>query len=717
MAQYSPPKAWFYLKKRQSMGMGALGTGRTRSDETLRGGANAPGTGGTDILELMIALSQSNGSGRLTNNQAYVPSRAGGEMLGNDDVVKDIADPTDSATAQVDSVSADGAAAGSVWPLVASRLQEANPLQRIVVKQMAKGGSTVTDWAPGGNRLNPSTLFGSANRRSRLGTSGRTRLICSWIGETNAGLGTTGAAFKAGYNAAATAFGEEIPGVKILLAKFQNCTDAEAAAGQAVIKTAIGELWNTGNILPGPDLTPIPTDSDGLHLNKDIKGSIAADKWVTAIQAATGQVVGLVPTTNYLPKPETFNAWTAARCSVTINQVANPVNGATTADLITTDAVVGTKTLTSLIFSVTAGQKRCTSFYAYAGTAQYVQVLGTSAAFGTFFANFDLVNGVIGSFSACEHYIEPVAGYPGWYRCQVLHTVEADSAVAQIVFNCIPASTASRGATGADNVTYYLYGAANELRLSAGPYVPQVNNDAGLDTDAILLIDRMLIDPSAARRALINSTVVALKAASLWTAGLIYFPAAHDSQAGLLCWNNSTYNATTAGTVTFATDGGYKGDGSTGYLNLNVAWNAIPNGFGQDAGTIAVRETLNLNDDTFSLGALSSANLLLRSRGSANTAAGRVNSTSNSAPANTDSRKLVAATRTSSVNTDTYIDGALAASSSAGSVVPTATGIVALRSVSTYSPRQVGFIFVGGAITAQQHADLRTIVEAWVAGL
>lgn len=48
MAEYSPPKAWFYLKKRQSMGMGTgeFGfPGRIRPDDSLEGGANTPGAG------------------------------------------------------------------------------------------------------------------------------------------------------------------------------------------------------------------------------------------------------------------------------------------------------------------------------------------------------------------------------------------------------------------------------------------------------------------------------------------------------------------------------------------------------------------------------------------------------------------------------------------------------------------------------------------------
>lgn len=46
---YSPPKAWFYLKKRQSMGMGLGETvypGRTKPDDSLAGGGNTPGAGG-----------------------------------------------------------------------------------------------------------------------------------------------------------------------------------------------------------------------------------------------------------------------------------------------------------------------------------------------------------------------------------------------------------------------------------------------------------------------------------------------------------------------------------------------------------------------------------------------------------------------------------------------------------------------------------------------
>jgi len=92
------------------------------------------------------------------------------------------------------------------------------------------------------------------------------------------------------------------------------------------------------------------------------------------------------------------------------------------------------------------------------------------------------------------------------------------------------------------------------------------------DPAATDLIARMTTPPDAARAALINATVIRLKAAGLWTKlEVLYFLAAADSQAGLLNWISTSFNATVVNAPTFTADRGFAGNGTNSYLTTN--WN------------------------------------------------------------------------------------------------------------------------------------------------
>lgn len=83
---------------------------------------------------------------------------------------------------------------------------------------------------------------------------------------------------------------------------------------------------------------------------------------------------------------------------------------------------------------------------------------------------------------------------------------------------------------------------------------------AGIPTqqEASALFARMTVAPSAARKALINETIYRLKQAGVW-ANLVTLAvhAAHDEQAGLLCWKNAAKNPTKTGSLTFTADLGF----------------------------------------------------------------------------------------------------------------------------------------------------------------
>lgn len=240
-------------------------------------------------LGIVIALlGQSNCSGRGTNNQIFMAGLANAFMLGNDYVLKTLVDPTDSSTSQVDTVSNDsGAGAGSIWPLVATSLVSTNAVP-IMFIPCAKGSTAISAWQPGVNHQDRTTLYGSAVYRSLL--YGGVEFGGYWQGETDAQSGLSQAAFKAAADTLVAAWNADT-GTKLMIAKIQNCT-AISSGNQANINNAIGQEWSGNvNVLTGPDLSGISTDSpDGLHLWADSKLLQAANLWIPVIKTATGLV-------------------------------------------------------------------------------------------------------------------------------------------------------------------------------------------------------------------------------------------------------------------------------------------------------------------------------------------------------------------------------------------------------------------------------------------
>jgi len=91
------------------------------------------------------------------------------------------------------------------------------------------------------------------------------------------------------------------------------------------------------------------------------------------------------------------------------------------------------------------------------------------------------------------------------------------------------------------------------------------------DPAAIALFAAMTTQPDAARKKLISDTIVALKAAGVWSLlDVLYVMAAHDEQASRLNWKSpGNFTLATAGTITFEADRGWTGNGTNGYLNTN----------------------------------------------------------------------------------------------------------------------------------------------------
>jgi hypothetical protein len=93
-----------------------------------------------------------------------------------------------------------------------------------------------------------------------------------------------------------------------------------------------------------------------------------------------------------------------------------------------------------------------------------------------------------------------------------------------------------------------------------------------IDADAQLIFDAFTTPPTDARKITINTCVLALKAAGVWSAlDILYVLAAADAQAARINWKNPGVKTLTAvNAPAFAADRGYTGNGTSS--RLDTAW-------------------------------------------------------------------------------------------------------------------------------------------------
>ncbi|MBC7148980.1 MAG: hypothetical protein H5U22_06335 [Rhizobium sp.] len=432
---------------------------------------------------VVVDMSQSNGSGRGTNNQTYTSSVVpAAKLFANDNTLKAMADPTDSNSGQIDSVSDDAAAAGSIWPVTFSRMLDywssvGEKVPEVVFVPCAKGGTSITSWLPGADHLDRSTLYGSALYRARLAGSGRPGVLTvvqRIQGETDAAAGMSQATYEGHLATLAAAVRADFK-CDLVVSKFPYCTSTNANTGQAAIWAAIDAAWGDANIVQGADLSTVRVDSgDGLHMAGDILLSVAADKMALALQSACGKPSGVVVGTNLVPTPDAVSGWAGnARVTTTADVGTSPLTGLTTLDRVTTDTdgASTSKLVLTPSFSVVSGVGYAISTVVKAETLQFLQFTGNTAVWGaTSYINFDMVNGLVGNKSGFVGHVEPLGN--GFFRIEAFLASLATSAAAQIAFRTIPTLTSARAPfTSPDGATFLIGNVKCEARQSASPYV------------------------------------------------------------------------------------------------------------------------------------------------------------------------------------------------------------------------------------------------------
>jgi len=237
------------------------------------------------VGDIFIISGQSNASGRGFNEQTYTHPTLKASLFGNDDTWKELADPTDSDIGQIDSVSTDNISGsldgGSPWPLVATQIM-ANHDVPVAFVPTAKGGTTATQWQPAVDNSDPSTLYGSMNRR--IAAVGGTVAGVLWFqGESDANTAITSQAYQADLETIFDTLNANFPGTKTIVGQIGQSSfsgNDRIRSGQIQIVT------DNSNALMGPttyDINLADEGGDTLHFKSDGDLQLFADRWYAAI--------------------------------------------------------------------------------------------------------------------------------------------------------------------------------------------------------------------------------------------------------------------------------------------------------------------------------------------------------------------------------------------------------------------------------------------------
>jgi len=236
------------------------------------------------VGDIYVVAGQSNASGRGAFPSSYSHPVFRAALFGNDDRWKDLTDPVDSAAGQVDRVSVEGGAGGSVWPLLATELMAAEAVP-VAFVPCAKSGTRIARWVE--NAAAPhsrSTLYGSMLRRVRA-VGGRVRAVLFWQGEADARVSTTRGVYAAALRSLAAALAHDCAAPLVAAQIGDYDPRAWSPGGVNAIRLAQQQAWRAGWALQGPALYDI--DLHGrVHFTDTDDELIAARRWAAAILSA-----------------------------------------------------------------------------------------------------------------------------------------------------------------------------------------------------------------------------------------------------------------------------------------------------------------------------------------------------------------------------------------------------------------------------------------------
>jgi hypothetical protein len=273
----------------QAQGQGSL-TVRFTNDTSSSAITNFIGIG-----DVFIIAGQSNAAGYSNGpNYSYSPTLKGG-LFGNDYNWKQLADPTDDATNQVDSVSIDLSCNGSAWTVLSTYYMQSVgvPVAFVPCALTSTSGSS---WQPGANHFDRATLYGSmAYRALQTGA----KAVLYWQGEDDAIQGTSEATYNSYIDNLANSVQSDL-GVKFMPCTIFTMDQAPYVANTTNVCNAIRTAWDdNSNVLRGPDFNDIKaSELTGIHFGQPHSYMIGI-RWWYALRDAFGYSDNAVQSNQY----------------------------------------------------------------------------------------------------------------------------------------------------------------------------------------------------------------------------------------------------------------------------------------------------------------------------------------------------------------------------------------------------------------------------------
>ena len=191
---------------------------------------------------------------------------------------------------------------------------------------------------------------------------------------------------------------------------------------------------------------------------------------------STGASLGLLieeSRTNSMIRSAEFDdaAWNKANTTITANSATAP-DGTTTADTLNSSNGTAIMAINNTPQVSYAAGTYTWSWFVKTNGWQWVQ-LRSSAALSSAYANFDIVNGVVGTASGATASLVNVGS--GWFRISV--TFAAAAATGDWALNLVTATNSARNSSTTGNGTsgIYIWGAQLEQGAFPTSYIPTTN--------------------------------------------------------------------------------------------------------------------------------------------------------------------------------------------------------------------------------------------------
>jgi hypothetical protein len=201
-------------------------------------------------------------------------------MFANDYRWRELRDPVDSNAGQVDAVSADSYAGGSVWPGVATVLlaEEGVPVAFV---PCAHGSTAIAAWDPDRTAARPAgTLYSSMARRIAA-AGGRVRAVLWWQGERDARFLTPGPVYEAALRALSNSLWRDFK-APIVVAQLGDYDGRYTGKGIDLVRLIQARSWGASHIVQGPVLYDVDL-AGSVHFSRAKDVTTAARRWAAAV--------------------------------------------------------------------------------------------------------------------------------------------------------------------------------------------------------------------------------------------------------------------------------------------------------------------------------------------------------------------------------------------------------------------------------------------------